>query len=70
MGGVEVHFHALLTSALDASEPSASRPGGFTSEERVATTTEDKTGLNPDVGLAVVYKKRLCALAWNRTPVL
>jgi hypothetical protein len=37
-GGVEVYLHAFLTSALDGSEWSASRPGRFTPMERAPGT--------------------------------
>jgi hypothetical protein len=36
--GVEAKLHAFLTSALDGSEWSASRPGRFTPRERVPGT--------------------------------
>jgi hypothetical protein len=37
-GGVNVQFHAFLTSALDVGEWPSSRPGHFTPEERVPGT--------------------------------
>jgi hypothetical protein len=55
--GVEVHFHALLTSALVASEPSASRPGSFTSDERVASPIEEQTVWNPGVDWTLCTKR-------------
>jgi hypothetical protein len=36
--GVEVYLHTFLTLTLDGGEWSASRPGGFTSTERVPCT--------------------------------
>jgi hypothetical protein len=38
MGGVEVLLHAFLTSALDGSEWSDSRPGRFISREKASGT--------------------------------
>jgi hypothetical protein len=34
IGGAEIYFHAFLTSALDESEWSASRPGCFNPREK------------------------------------
>jgi hypothetical protein len=55
-GGVEVYLHAFLTSALDGSEWSASRPGHFIHGERALGTHCIGGWVGSRVGLDAVAK--------------
>jgi hypothetical protein len=54
MGGMEVHLHALLTSALDAGELSALRPGRFT-----PGTHSIRGWVGPRAGIDAVAKRKI-----------
>jgi hypothetical protein len=57
---MEVKLHAILTSALDGGEWSASRPGHFTPGERAQGTHWTGGWVDPRAGLdAVVRRKRI-----------
>jgi hypothetical protein len=58
------HF---LTSALDGSERSASRPGRFTARERAAVTHWIGGWVGPRAGLDTVVKRKIPSPAMNRT---
>jgi hypothetical protein len=52
-GGVEVQFHVFLTSALGGGEWLASRPGRFTSGERVPYTHWTGSWMDPRASLDI-----------------
>jgi len=57
---VEVELYAfLMTSALDAGEWSASRPGRFTPRERVRGTHWIGDWVGPTTGLDAVVKRKI-----------
>jgi hypothetical protein len=70
-GSVVVQLHAFLTSPLDGCEWSASRTGRFTSGEGIPRTVWIGGCLGPRAVLdAVVKRKKITALAGDRTPVV
>jgi hypothetical protein len=56
--GVEVQLHALLTSALDGGEWSASHSGCFTLRERAPGTHLTEGCVSPKAGLNAVVKRQ------------
>jgi hypothetical protein len=68
IGGVNIWPHVFLTSALDGSERSASRPGRFTPRERVHGTHWIRCWAT--VGLDVMVKSEIPVRKGNRTSVL
>jgi hypothetical protein len=44
-GGVEVQFHAILTTTIKGGEMLASYSGRFTTKERTSVLTEYETGM-------------------------
>jgi hypothetical protein len=65
---MKVYLHALLTSALDGGELSASRPGRFTSRERALDTHWIGCWASSRAGMDVVVRRKLSAPAGTRTP--
>jgi hypothetical protein len=57
--GVEVELHALLTSALDGCEWSASRPGHYTPREKASDTHWIGGGVDPRAGLDAVVERKI-----------
>jgi hypothetical protein len=57
--GVELQLRALLTSALDGGEWSASRPGHFTSSERAHGTHWIGGRVGPGAVLDAVVKREI-----------
>jgi hypothetical protein len=58
-GRMEVYLHALLTSALDGGEWSASRCGRFTPRERAPYTHWRGGWVVPTDGLDAVVKRKI-----------
>jgi hypothetical protein len=52
--GAEIQLHAFLTSALDASEWSSSRPGSFTPGERAPLIHQIGDWVGPRAGVDAV----------------
>jgi hypothetical protein len=69
-GGVEIYLHAFLTSTLDGSEGSASRPGRFTPKERASGTHWRGDLVGPRASLDTLAKKKIPASAGNRAQVV
>jgi hypothetical protein len=67
-GGVDVHIHIFLTSALVGGEWSASRPGRLTRGERTRGTHWIGSWVDPRAGLDDVEK--ILDPMWTRTPTL
>jgi hypothetical protein len=70
---VEVQCHALLTSAVEGGEWSASRTGRFTSEERVPGIHWIESWVVPRTGLVAVEKRKIpshCQESNTRTPIV
>jgi hypothetical protein len=62
-GGVDVHIHIFLTSALVGGEWSTSRPGRSTPEERAPGTHCIGGWVGPGAGLDDVEKKKFLTLS-------
>jgi hypothetical protein len=70
-GGKEVQFHTFLTEALDWGEWSASRPGRFTSGERVLGTHLIGGWVDPRTGLVDGWRReKIHTPAGNQAPVI
>jgi hypothetical protein len=61
-GGVDVYIHTFLISVLAGGEQSASRPGGFTPEERAPGTHWIGLWVDPRAGLDDVEKRKFFTL--------
>jgi hypothetical protein len=61
-GGVHVHRHVFLASALAGGEWSASRPGGLTPGERLPHTNLMGGWLGPRTGLNDVERTKIWPL--------
>jgi hypothetical protein len=57
--GVELQLHAILTSALDGGEWSASYPGRFTPKERDLGIHYIEGWVGPRAGLDAVVKRKI-----------
>jgi hypothetical protein len=71
--GMEVQLHAFLTSALDGSEWSASRPDRFTPRKRVPGTHWTGGWVGPRAVLDAVMKKKILSprrVSNPRTPIV
>jgi hypothetical protein len=66
-GKVEVNIYAFLISALDGHGRSASRPGLFTTVEKLSVCTEYETGLALEPCL-VTYDERILFPLKGREP--
>jgi hypothetical protein len=69
-GGVKEYLYALLTSALDGAEWSASRPGRLNLSECAFGTHWLETWLILALGVEAVMKREICATAGNQTSIL
>jgi hypothetical protein len=61
-GGMDVHIHIFLTSALVGGEWPASRPGRFTPAERDPDTQWKEGWVNPRAGLDDVEERKFLTL--------
>jgi hypothetical protein len=70
-GWLELYLHAFLTSALDGSERSDSRPGHLTPEQKSPDYPLNRIWIGPTSDLAAVAKEKnlFLAPAGNRTSV-
>jgi len=66
--GVEIWFHAFLTSAPDGGEWSASRTGRLTLGERTLGTHWIGGWMGPRAGLAAVAKREIQTLCLTSNP--
>jgi len=67
---VEVYHHAFLTSALERSEWSASRPGYFTPRERAPGTHWIGGWVGPSASLDAMEKRKIPSPCWESNPGL
>jgi hypothetical protein len=65
---MEVQLHAFLTSAVDGSEWSASRPGRFTLRERTPDTHWIGGYVGPRAGLDAVVRRKIPSPYRNSNP--
>ena len=66
-GRVEVHIHAFLISAVGGHGRSASRPGLFTTVEKLPVSTEYETGLTLEPCLVTCDERILFPLKGRET---
>jgi hypothetical protein len=68
--GLEVQFHAFLTSALDGGEWSASRPGRFTLRERAPGTHWTRGWMCPRTSLYTMAKRKIPTPCRESNPIV